>query len=424
MPAIGRTVTKTIFDPLDLNWKSHHTAAREEEVHLATALLILYLLRGRTPLISQTQAFDSPALLATATADSTSAYLRWLVTRGHIRVALFNRPTLLDAFVAALDNPSFVFLSWPELNSPNPVVDRAELKHAVRHWQRRSGLPDGLQARLEALVSLDRAVSKTRHRSSATLPRVKLSTRITAACHASEKDSPLGQVLQRLSALNSNEWSRHSNELGDMNLPNDLRAAALTILDSCYDMVVGDSLRADEKIIRTSEKDAVDVVHRISRGSILYEGRVSLDTPDVQTLERVGWREVTEFMKRAEELSMTERERLAEALHLLVRVASEEGESFLGFAPQVDGLWQGLGWGGLGGGVAAALTIAGAKGKVSRRKVLSLSFLAGFLPAYVTRTVPVRRIFETKRIASLERRYQTILLGAQKRPGPETHEKR
>lgn len=135
-----------------------------------------------------------------------------------------------------------------------------------------------------------------------------------------------------------------------------------------------------------------------------YEGRGSLDTSDIQNIEKVGWRGVKEFMKRVEDQSMNERERIAEARNLLVRVSSEGG-SYLGFAPQVDGLWQGD----RVGGIAAALLKGGDSRKPSRRQFFA--FLSGFLPAYVTTTAPVRQMLETRRIAALARRYEAILQG-------------
>lgn len=112
---------------------------------------------------------------------------------------------------------------------------------------------------------------------------------------------------------------------------------------------------------------------------------------------------------RAYPESMSERERPAEARHLPVRIASEEG-CYLGFAPLVDGLWQGV----LSGGISSALLKAARGSRTVSRCESSIAFLAGFLPAFFTTAVPVRRTLETRRSVSLERRYQPILQGEDK----------
>jgi hypothetical protein len=91
---------------------------------------MLGLLVGRTrPVLSDAQVFDNTLIIDTVAAfDRQAEAFLGLVRDGHLQARILAAPnlearasqhvTLLDAFIAVLQRPSFVFSAWPELEQP------------------------------------------------------------------------------------------------------------------------------------------------------------------------------------------------------------------------------------------------------------------------------------------------------------------
>lgn len=164
-------------------------AARRQAVDY----LMLRLLSGARPVLAQTQAFDGAALLEALDAD-----LLGLFRDGVIRVAL-HRPatpdsTLLDAFVAALQRPRFIFSAWPEIDAG--TVRREQLLAAVESddWH---GLPDSTALRYRRLAQLSDACRQRRATTTPTPGAPSLPDRVLDAVRA----YPDGAVAECLGVL-------------------------------------------------------------------------------------------------------------------------------------------------------------------------------------------------------------------------------
>jgi len=390
----------TIYDPLDCSGSSFDAGSSAESMQLSAALLIYYILRGRTPLLSQTQGFDSPSVLMAASEGRSGAAFRSLFRHGDAQMALFNSATLEDAFVSALENPDFLFFAWPELNGPEPRVARAAVREAILTGRYSSELSSGVVGRVDALRALSDSLKATPNGTLARKPRTSLSAHLRAAASATPASSPVGRALRELARTRSNQRSAHVAAIRRMQLGETEKKTVLAVVDSCYDLVLGDSLGARETMLRAAAAAPMDIMGESVDDGIRKEGFVSLDSNDVKDLVQVGWVEVAQFSRKVESLSYGERERRAEASELLVRTSSEQGER-LGFAPLVDGLYQGAAWGTLGAVGAAATTADPGSA--------AIAFIAGFLPAFATTVLPARAALQRRNMARLERRFSTLL---------------
>jgi hypothetical protein len=172
----------TVYDPLDLVSHRHDDRNVADDIRTGTTQLALTLLRGWTPVVSQTQAFDSRVIIEAAL-DGTpgAAQFRWLIQEGHIHVPLFQKPTLCDAFIAALNNTKFVFLYWPEVMGVSPAVTRQEVVEVLRQKHPASKLPPDLARKIETIRALSSALEKSRVRLFARPPSVALSDMLQQA---------------------------------------------------------------------------------------------------------------------------------------------------------------------------------------------------------------------------------------------------
>ena len=141
-------------------------AVLEERVLRATSDLMSVLIALETPVLSQTQVFDSPFLLeavAAGTADSDAILA--LVRQSRIQMRAF-RPAdavpllgtgehvLLEVFLDRVRHPSFVFTAWPELNGDDELR-RLVVAHTLGQTTESPG--PVLAQRLEGLERLNDA---------------------------------------------------------------------------------------------------------------------------------------------------------------------------------------------------------------------------------------------------------------------------
>jgi hypothetical protein len=132
---------------------------------LATAALMEGLLfHDRTPVLSQSQAFDNAALLSSlVSGDRNALALLKLFEQSRIQVRLLADPagrgqaTLLRAFESRVRDDAFAFSAWPELDSKD-MRERvlAELAGDT------NATPDAVSARLDALRNLDNVLRRSK----------------------------------------------------------------------------------------------------------------------------------------------------------------------------------------------------------------------------------------------------------------------
>jgi hypothetical protein len=399
-------VETTFFDPLDFVTRNHDACISREDVETCTAQMELALLRGLTPLISQTQAFDSCVVLnAASEPDDSGACFRWLIENGHIRVPLFNQNTLVDAFISAVNNPDFRFLCWPQLNGVNASVDRNAIISALRARRHPSELPSQIAAQVETVQALSSSVESCKRKFSAWRPAMTLSAVLMRAhSEANRRGDPVAPLLQSMLDLRSDSWSAHFAHL--RKAPTHLRARATEILDMSYTFVVSDSLRADHCSFRGIDDNAITIMRNV----------VSEDKPQQGIIGRsnetgfppVGWREIKEFYKDISDLAVGEKERLALAAGLLARISMEQG-SILHFVPRtLNGLY--LGILGLGG----ALAIKSLHGQPD--PVVS-AFISVFIPAFLGEATSIKQQVEDFMGAQIKGHYLGLLNRRISKPG-------
>lgn len=372
----------TFFDSLDFVSRNHDTSIAYEEIEFGTAQIVLALLRGWTPLISQTQAFDSHVILNAAAEGSDDApSFRWLIEEAHIRVPLFNQATVCDAFAAALRNPHFRFLCWPEIVGERPSVDRNAIISMLKTRRRPSDLPDEVAARIGTVLALSSSVANCKRRFTAWAPSLTLSGILEKAhSEALRKGDAVAPILQSMLELESNSWGAHFAHLE--HAPHDLRNSAVEILDMAYTAVVCESLRADRCIFRGFQNNAIEIMGNV----ISQNGRQNGITASVNKIGSlpavVGWQELRKLREETSDLPVTERETLALAAGLLARLSIDRG-TLLGFAPRVlTGLYSGLLW-------------AGVPAVVAHLAHYQPGFLVtGFIPAFFGEVISVRKQIE------------------------------
>jgi len=171
----------------------------EEPLRIGAGHLILSLLCGKRPVISQTQAFDSTLVLGAASPQHpASASFRGLVKNGFIRIHLFNQPSVVDAFAASLRKPNFLYSAWPEIT--NGTVDRNAVLESL-HGESPDSLPDAVRLRVESVKELNSAHEPARKLGEAK-PSTPLSELLKNAADPSDKGDPnFHFILQELAEL-------------------------------------------------------------------------------------------------------------------------------------------------------------------------------------------------------------------------------
>jgi hypothetical protein len=145
------------------------TPAEQESAAVNSAMATAALMEGllfhdRTPVLSQTQAFDNTALLSSLVSENRSALaLLKLFERSRLQVRLLPDPagpgqaTLLRAFESKVRDEAFTFSAWPELRSKD-MRDRvlAQLAGDV------NATPETVSARIDALRNLDNVLRRSK----------------------------------------------------------------------------------------------------------------------------------------------------------------------------------------------------------------------------------------------------------------------
>lgn len=161
---LGEPVQLTYYSSLDsVNVATDRS--KEERVAgaaSATSAVMAGLIVGqRTPVLSQTQAFDNATLvgLLQEAGDQGRAVLN-VVRDDQIQVRLLadghDEPTLLKSFKSALQNPEFHFSAWPEFQGP---ADDGQRMAAVAHLEGGPNtVPTELAQKLQGIADLDAAL--------------------------------------------------------------------------------------------------------------------------------------------------------------------------------------------------------------------------------------------------------------------------
>jgi hypothetical protein len=326
---------KTFYHRLDLTCDEHGSTCGPEAVHVGNSQLLLALFRKWTPVISQTQAFDTVTVLGSAAADSEDgSYFRSLVHDRRIRFSLYKTNSIREAFIQKLENPNYVFASWPELNSGE--LDAKQVIEAIREPKSKTLLPDQVRWQVETLHALDDALSEDRSSViMAQSPRESLHQLLKrTAAKAAEMKLASASALANMERQNSNEWSVCFTALIGMDCTLDVQREALAILNICYDSVLADSLRAGTSGILTESATAARLMKAILPGaktgsmygpssSIAFQD--PLKSAEIQDIQQVGWKEVKTFLDEHEDLQEDQLIRYASAASLIANVATDDG---------------------------------------------------------------------------------------------------
>lgn len=150
------------FDLLDTVRTSERPEelARSDQPYLPVGQMMLSILCGEIPVFAQNQSIDSSILLKAAASSSDGPYFRGLVKNGYVRFHLFKKPTIMDAFKAALTG-SFRFSAWPEIEhaDQNLRVARSAVLDLV-NGKNPTDIPESVRQRVEALTYLSEAQAR------------------------------------------------------------------------------------------------------------------------------------------------------------------------------------------------------------------------------------------------------------------------
>ncbi|MGD0074601.1 MAG: hypothetical protein ABSD31_09685 [Candidatus Binataceae bacterium] len=333
-----------------------------ESICLGRAELAMALLRGLTPVFPQTFGWDSTALLNyAAEKEGNGAAFKWLLTKGFIRVRLFDRSSILEAALAAFQDPAYSMLeAWPGFDTPEK---RKPLVEAIRTKKAPAALADhvGVGNRLELLRELSAAVGEAPKARGEQRRENRLRAAIEHAhAAASRYDPTIADLLCKCTQLPdpNNRTAIYTfldeQEAAGRNVPPEVR----DIIDACFNAVAAWCVGANAGLTtprsQCSSSVAVDILHESLPGSVrndVFEAPVEeLRPKNISELEVVNWTKIREFLRENGDLPMSEKERQAEAAKLIAEVVVEQrrrryalvikGANFLG---------QSLLWGGAAG---------------------------------------------------------------------------
>jgi len=242
---------------------------RDERMVGATGTVMLQmLLGGVTPLLSQTQAFDSAAIVnALARFGEDLPTLLKLARTGRVRVPILDGPllrddpadghrlTLLNAFVSALQRPDFIFSAWPEL-AADPGLRAAVAEQLDRDPADVERITSGtLYHRLSGLIEFDRALRDSGPISARPPAGPGLCERVlTTLGHrrgslSRQEDATLSDLETRVrSGADAALFERRSAWYALLDGHADAErpiAIARAVVDACYNQMVAASLGAD-----------------------------------------------------------------------------------------------------------------------------------------------------------------------------------
>ncbi len=274
---------------------------------LTDAQLKLHLLLGETVRISQTQAFDSAALLR----YGGEAEFLDLIRKGAIEIVMqshFASPW--EAFASKVKDETFHLSAWPEFeevgrpkaegqpSKGQHIFTRAEASTLIEEASRRKkvpwDLPPELERRWRSLLEISRACEEARTWRRPTEARTvthQLGDRIHAASLHHTSQQHLVPHLKTLAAcgaaspLQRNDRSLYHRHVQAIHHSVDagIRRSLHSIIDMLYNQVISESLSADAELT-THADDAREVVKGYdSKASIL------IGDGEADDLEALTW---------------------------------------------------------------------------------------------------------------------------------------
>lgn len=262
---------------------------------MGAANLMLSVLIGETPVISQTHAFDSSIILTTIESLEDTSAFRSLLRRGFIRVKLFHQENLKNAFKKKLKDPKFVFSGWPELEKGE--VERKAIEMFL-NGDKITSFTENVRSRLEAINCLNADISQSKYTKNAKVPEVLLKDYIHSA--ALIENTKLKSVIDILDKLESNDRSRHYKTLDKMKISNNIRETTRELVDMYYNKVISDSLGVDCVSLTTSKSESLRNIKKVLKTDI--QVREPFVSKEVKGINEVGWNQIDEFLGKYERL--------------------------------------------------------------------------------------------------------------------------
>jgi hypothetical protein len=370
------------------------TVRPPEDDGLALAALKCSLLRGGTPVLSTSQAFDLRLLLHEVTSAEGLPVFD-LFRSGHIQVRWWKEDTIRQAFAAALRRDDFVFSAWPEVHDP---IEGAQIRGALLDTlddDKTTRLPVGVAQRMQALLELDgaeRAFSPRDNKRTLT-PTSTLAENLSAILkdrgNAPEEYRPL---LQRLLTIKSRSDGYRVID-GNTDAPHEVRRGVRELLDVCYNRVMAQSVGATEAVLTVSSSA---LQHIIDDALTDHRAPVSLrhfaeDDLTAVPLQVVEWSSIKTFLTAAHGAPDGERQLELRLKKLMFETACGQGKSVYGLLTRKSQGVVGLAIIAFGGILApfsvVAGGVAGALGSLFVIADDNFSFLSPYLARWAEKRV-------------------------------------
>jgi hypothetical protein len=263
---------------------------------LSEANLMLFILIGMTPTLSQTQVFDSTIMIGRGLAKEDYDGFASLFYEGNIQLKLFRQPSLIDAFKNALRDPDFDFSAWPEINRGE--VDRKKvLDYLNSGVATESDLSEKTIQKIKIVQEYNRMHELNRYKKEASLPKVNLPYLIKKQSqYIEEKDQPL---FQRLVAINSHMRSHYYKEIENYReteqIDDSVEKKFKQLIDILYNRVISSSLETEFNILTSEYLDVVDKADEVLEVDI---ARIEPFTyKDIEGLQnKLTWDDVEKFV--------------------------------------------------------------------------------------------------------------------------------
>ena len=313
--------------------------AAEECISLGRTELQVATLRGWTPVFPRTYGWDSAALLTYASEkDLEGASFRWLLSNGQIRVLRRGGLSVLEAALAAFDDPKGypLFAAWPELNAANLDVDRAAVVRAMRARQKDSSVPDEVWERFQTLIQVNEAAMKPVDTPDEQPRENKLKALLETATKAAKlSDHQTADILADVISLpNPDNRSQIDTFLKEEeHRARRVPPAVREITNACFNVIAAECVGVGSHAALTMQPSAPiaqDVIFAVLPGSTrseLFKG--SLTDPELSSLKKnlepLTWSKVRECVNNWNDLKLEERDRQAVTARLLANVAVDAG---------------------------------------------------------------------------------------------------
>ena len=308
----------------------------EEGRKLAQAQLFLSILLGKTPVLSQTQGFDSSLILEAAIGDD-HRYIVGAFRMGRIRIHRFRTMGLLDAFKGALSKPSFVFSAWPEIPEKNSNAS-SDPRKAILAWiedEKTHDLEQKVCSRLAILKSIDAAEKELGDRQEAIPTPTNLQV-LLSQVREKVVDKNLASILRNLP--DTNDRSVLYDHFNSLQSENEIaaRSIARSIVDICYNKIICESVMGaidplkQEYLLTAAEEMAISATESIgmpepTKCDVLEEEELR------KSLTALDWKILSDFCDEYQRYPGSDSLRLAETAGLLAKTQLEEGEDVLSF---------------------------------------------------------------------------------------------